>query len=82
MTSLAVSLSAVQSYAPSTSLLGAGAVPSAAGAGDPNAPKYSFLNLKSYRKYFNVDTQASQPRAQRGTEPYINITLSSLTVLG
>ena len=48
---------AVQSYAPSASLLGAGAVPSAGGPGDPNAPKFSMFNLKSYRKYFNVDTQ-------------------------
>lgn len=53
-------LCAVQSYAPSTSLLGAGAVPSAAaGPGNPNAPKYSIFTLKSYRKYFNVDTQVS-----------------------
>ncbi|KAK9908355.1 hypothetical protein WJX75_006546 [Coccomyxa subellipsoidea] len=45
----------VQSYAPTSSLLGAGAVPSA-NAGDSN-PKFSLFNLKSYRKYFNVDTQ-------------------------
>lgn len=47
---------AVQSYAPHASLLGAGAVPSA-DAGDPNNAKLSMFNLKSYRKYFNVDTQ-------------------------
>ncbi len=50
----------VQSYAPTSSLLGSGAVPSA-NAGDPN-PKYSMFNLKSYRKYFNVDTQVCQQR--------------------
>ena len=47
----------VQSYAPSASLLGAGAVPSAGGSDNPNAPRFSMFNLKSYRKYFNVDTQ-------------------------
>lgn len=55
---------AVGSYAPSASLLGAGAVPSAAGPGDPNAPKFSMFNLKAYRKYFNVDTQVSPGRIQ------------------
>ncbi|CAK0784356.1 hypothetical protein CVIRNUC_007560 [Coccomyxa viridis] len=47
----------VQSYAPSASLLGAGAVPSAGGSDNPNAPRFSMFNMKSYRKYFNVDTQ-------------------------
>ncbi len=45
----------MQSYAPTSSLLGSGAVPSA-NAGDANS-KYSMFNLKNYRKYFNVDTQ-------------------------
>jgi hypothetical protein len=53
---------AVGAYAPSASLLGAGAVPSAAGPGDPNTPKFSMFNLKAYRKYFNVDTQVSPGR--------------------
>jgi hypothetical protein len=48
----------VQSYSGHTALLGAGAVPSAGGPGDAgSASKYSAFNLKSYRKYFNVDTQ-------------------------
>lgn len=48
---------AVQSYSGHAALLGSGAVPSAGGP-EPGAAKYSAFNLKAYRKYFNVDTQA------------------------
>lgn len=57
----------MQSYAPTSSLLGAGAVPSA-NAGDSN-PKFSLFNLKSYRKYFNVDTQVGRGTCI-GSNPY------------
>lgn len=47
----------MQSYGGHAALLGSGAVPSAGGP-EPGSAKYSAFNLKSYRKYFNVDTQA------------------------
>ena len=58
---------AVQPYATNAALLGAGAVPSADG---PTSAKYSAFNLKSYRKFFNVDTQAC-PASPPVQEPYL-----------
>lgn len=53
---------AVQPYTANAALLGAGAVPSADG---PASAKYSAFNLKSYRKFFNVDTQARRQQSFR-----------------